>query len=78
MSDHFRFISKLLHELGGVNHDFAAFALRRLPHLDGDQAELHMDPQCLRRQRFQRLSLRLHDIGQRSVTRLVPMQLSGD
>src|SRR5580692_1714619 len=53
-------------------------ALGRLDNLQRLQARSHIDTQIFGFERFQRLFLRLHDVRQRHVTRLVQAQIGGD
>ena len=55
-----------------------ALALRRLLDLERDQARREIDAESGGRQLLDRLLLRLHDVGQRGVARLVEPQIGGD
>src|SRR3546814_341206 len=78
MSDHLRFVLQLRHQLGHVGHLHAALALGRLHHLQGGEARRRVDTEVGWRRLVDRLLLRLHDVRQRSVARLVQAQVGGD
>ena len=59
-------------------HLDAGLALRRLDHLQRLQARRHVHAERLGLQVLERLLLRLHDVRQRDVARLVQPQVGGD
>ncbi len=58
-------------------HLACRLALRRLLDLERDEARRHVDAQRVGRQLIDRLLLRLHDVGQRGIARLVEAQIGG-
>jgi hypothetical protein len=82
---HVRFLSAGLwlrceasHEFGHIGHLHPGLPLRRLAHAQRGQARRHVDVELGRRQRVERLLLRLHDVGQAGVARLVQAQVGAD
>ena len=61
-----------------VGHHLARGALRRLGGLHDLEARAHVDAVILGRLLLERLLLRLHDVRQRGVARLVEAQVGGD
>src|SRR5690349_2030717 len=64
-------VDQLLH---GADLD-AALAFRRLLDLERHEARRHVDAERIRRQRLDRLLLRLHDVRKRRITRLVEAKI---
>src|SRR5579883_54307 len=75
MSDHPRLVAELVDELGHGCDLASALALRRLLDFERHESRRDIDAELLRRQRLDRLLLRLHDIGQRGVARLVKAEI---
>src|SRR5947209_11529974 len=78
MSDHSRFVAQLVQKLGDGFYLDACLALGRLFDLQHLQTGRDVDAQLIGRQHLDRLLLGLHDVGQRSVTRLVQAQVGRD
>src|SRR3546814_3969865 len=77
-SDHLGFVTQLVDQLGDRGDLHAGLARRRLVHRDDGEARRHVDAEIIRRQGIDRLFLRLHDVGQRGIARLVEAQVGGD
>src|SRR5512142_304448 len=71
ISDHPCFRAELLDELLDRRHLLAALALGGLLDLERGEPRRGVDAQRLRRQLLDRLLLRLHDVGERGIARLV-------
>src|SRR6185436_2007941 len=78
MSDHLRFGLELGDERAHVGHLHACAALGRLAHLERLQVRLDVDAEVGRLDDVHLLLLRLHDVGQRHVARLVQAQVGRD
>src|SRR5436190_4304024 len=78
MSDHLRFGLELGDERAHVGHLHACAALGRLAHLERLQVRLDVDPEVGGLEHVHLLLLRLHDVGQRHVARLVQAQVGRD
>src|SRR5215472_3407057 len=76
--NHLRFIAELRHELFCIGDLAPALAFRRLDNLERSETRCDVDSQRIGRQHIERLLLRLHDVGQRRVARLVQPQVSRD
>ena len=62
-SDHLRFVLEFLYQLGHISNDHASAAFCWLRDLGGRQAWRHIDAEVSRFDCFERLLLRLHDVG---------------
>src|SRR5690554_2461470 len=76
--DHLRFVLQFIHQLSYVCHLDTSLACSRGFDLQGGQARGDFNTQIGGAHGVQRLLLGLHDVRQRSVTRLVPTQGSGN
>src|SRR5690242_1656432 len=76
--DHLGFVAELRHELLRVRDLAPALALRRLDHLERDQSRRDVDAERVGLRDVERLLLRLHDVRQRRITRLVEPQVGRD
>src|SRR5579864_7423813 len=77
-SKHLGFGLQLLDERLHIRHLHTGGALPRLSNLQRLQARLHVNAKVFRLERFHWLLLRLHDVGQRHVARLIEAQVTGD
>src|SRR5580698_6197514 len=77
-SQHLGFGLELLDQRLHIGDLHASGALGRLDNLQRLQARGHVNTEVFRLERLQRLLLRLHDVRQRDVTRLVQAQIRGD
>src|SRR5690606_40321812 len=76
--DHLRFVLQFIHQLSYVCHLDTSLACSRGFDLQGGQARGDFNTQIGGAHGVQRLLLGLHDVRQRSVTRLVQTQVSGN
>src|SRR5258708_32858415 len=76
--DHLRFVAQLRHQLLRVGDLSATLALRRLDDFQRSEPRRHVDAERVRLDHVERLLLRLHDVGQGRVARLVPPQVGGE
>src|SRR5216683_87592 len=76
--DHLRFVAQLRHQLLRVGDLSATLALRRLDDFQRSEPRRHVDAERVGLDHVERLLLRLHDVGQGRVARLVQPQVGGD
>ena len=78
ITDHPRFVLELVDQLGDRRDLDAGLAARRLGGLQHLEPRRDVDAVIVRRLLLDRLLLRLHDVGQRRIARLVEAQIGGD
>src|SRR5271166_5462432 len=75
--DEMGFVTKLCHQFLNRGDSDAALALWRFNDLQRRQARRNIYAQRVRRHRLDRFLLRLHDVGERRIARLIQAQIRG-